>query len=221
MNVLHFVLGVSDNHYTPIEKAAKDTWFKYDLDNIKTIFMYGGSDTIYWDGEDSFYVDRPENHYYNICLYKTIKAFETFIETDFDYVYRTNNSGYFDLNEVSKFVENKPLEKFYCGWRGELNGVDFASGSGYFLSKDLVIEIIKNKELLYNYGMPGWCDDVMVGKFITQFLKIPIDSSAKRIDINPKDIPEDLDMSCYHYRVINNGNANSLYRIHELKCKNQ
>ena len=66
-----------------------------------------------------------------------------------------------------------------------------------------------------------YVDDVMVGKFITQFLKIPIDPSAKRIDINPKDIPEDLDMSCYHYRVINNGNANSLYRIHELKCKNQ
>jgi len=221
MNILHLVLGCKTLHYNPIEKAAKKTWIKNSPENIKTIFMYGGSDKIYWDNMESFYVDRPESHHCNICLYKTITAFEWFIESQFDYIFRSNCTGYFDLHLISEFLEDKPLEKFYCGYCGELDGVNFASGSGYFLSKDLVVELVKNKELLYNYGMPGWFDDVMVGKFITQFLKIPIDPSAKRIDINPKDIPEDLDMSCYHYRVINNGDANSLYRIHELKCKNQ
>jgi hypothetical protein len=221
MNILYLVLGCKNPHYTPIENAAKETWLKNPPKNIKTIFMYGGSDKIYWDNKESFYVDRPESHNYNICLYKTITAFEWFIESEFDYIFRCNCTGYFDLHLVSKFLEDKPLEKFYCGYCGELDGVNFASGSGYFLSKDLVVELVKNKKLLYDYGMPGWFDDVMVGKFITQFLGIPINPSAKRIDINPKDIPEDLDMSCYHYRVINNGDVNSLYHIHELKCKNQ
>jgi hypothetical protein len=69
--------------------------------------------------------------------------------------------------------------------------------------------------------MPGWCDDVMIGKFVTQVLGVQIDPSAKRIDLNPGDISDDLDMSYYHYRILNKGDANSIYRIHELKCKNQ
>ena len=221
MNILHLVLGCKNPHYTPIENAAKETWLKNSPENIKTIFMYGGSDKIYWDGEESFYVDRPESHHYNICLYKTITAFESFMESDFNYIFRCNCTGYFDLHLVSKFLEDKPLEKFYCGYCGELGGVNFASGSGYFLSKDLVLEIVKNKELLYNYGMPGWFDDVMIGKFITQVLGVQINPSAKRINLNSEDISENLDMSHYHYRILNNGDANSIYRIHELKCKNQ
>ena len=91
MNILHLVLGCKNSYYTPIENAAKQTWLKNPPENIKTIFIYGESDKIYWDGEQSFYVNRPENHHYNICLYKTITAFEWFIESEFDYVYRTNN----------------------------------------------------------------------------------------------------------------------------------
>jgi len=221
MNILHLVLGCKNPHYTPIENAAKQTWFKKSPENVKTIFMYGESDKIYWDGEESFYVDRLESHHYNICLYKTITAFESFMNSDFDYVYRTNNTGYFDLNKVNKFIKDKPLEKFYCGCSEKLNGVDFASGSGYFLSKDLVVKLVKNKELLYNYEMPGWFDDVMIGKFITQVLGVQINPSAKRIDLTSKDISDDLDMSHYHYRILNNGDVTSIYRIHELKCKNQ
>jgi hypothetical protein len=217
--ILNLVLACKEGHYGPIDTAAKETWAIRSPDNIKTIFMYGGGGSIFWDENDSFYVNRRES--LDICPYKTLSAYETFLESDFDYIFRCNSTGYFDLNLVSEFVENKPLEKFYCGCHGELNGIDFASGSGYFLSKDLVTEIVKNKELLYNYGMPGWCDDVMIGKFVTQVLGVQIDPSAKRIDLDPGDISDDLDMSYYHYRILNKGDANSIYRIHELKCKNQ
>lgn len=217
--ILNLVLGCKEGHYADIDTAAKKTWASVSLDNVKTIFMYGGGKTIFWDENDSFYVNKKES--LDICPYKTLTAYETFIESDFDYIFRCNSTGYYDLNIVSEFVEDKPLEKFYCGCHGELNRVNFASGSGYFLSKDLVTEIVKNKELLYNYGMPGWCDDVMIGKFVTQVLGVQVDSSAKRIDLNPRDISDDLDMSFYHYRILNKGDANSIYRIHELKCKNQ
>ena len=242
MNILHLVLGVANSHYSPIEEVAKDTWAKYEPDNIKTIFMYGGSDRIYWDNERSFYVNRPEN--LNICLYKTILAFETFLESNFDYIFRSVNTGYFDYKLITEFVEDKPLEKFYCGCIGHVDGIDFASGSGYFLSKDLVYEIVKNKDLLLSYGIPNGCDagcdDVLIGKFITKVLNIEINTSAKRLDILPKDISDDLDMSHYHYRILferaspkyisNNlnmsqykdkplfkENCDALYKIHELK----
>jgi hypothetical protein len=215
MNILHLVLSCKTDHYLPIENAAKNTWIKDSPDNIKTIFMYGGSEKIYYDDQDSFYINRKES--LDICLYKSICAYETFLESDFDYIFRSNSTGYFDLNLIPKFLEDKPSENFYCGCLGMLNGIDFASGSGYFLSKDLVYEIVKNKNILYNYNMPGWHDDVAVGKFITQHLNVEINKSARRIDLHPDEICDDLDMFHYHYRILNSGSYQSLYKIHELK----
>lgn len=220
MNILHLVLGTKNDHYSPIENAAKQTWIKRCPKNIKTIFMYGGSEKKYWDGEDSFYVDRPEDHYNNICLYKTITAFEMFIESNFDYIYRTNNTGYFDLNLVSQFMENKSKKNFYCGHPGVYNNINFASGSSYFLSRDLVEKIIEDQDIIYSYNFPGWCDDVSIGRYVTETLGIEINKEAKRIDLNPQDISDDLDMLHYHYRILNKGDINSIYSIHELKCKN-
>ena len=217
--VLNLVLGCKIGRYLEIDIAAKETWATKIPENIKTIFMYGGGNgKIYWDGIDSFYVDRQES--FDICPYKTICAYETFLETDFDYIYRSNATGYYDLNLVNEFLKDKPTKDFYCGVHGNLNGVDFASGSSYFLSKDLVEKIVKNKEILYNYNLPGWQDDVIIGKYM-QSLGISLNRSARRIDLIPEQITNELDMSHYHYRILNNGDAKSLYRIHELKCKNQ
>ncbi len=217
MNIIHLVLGSKNDHYLSIEEAAKQTWVKDSPEHIKTIFMYGGSEKIYWDNQDSFYVDRKES--LDICLYKTICAYETFLESDFDYIFRSNCTGYFDLNLISKFLEDKPSENFYCGCIGVLNGINFASGSGYFLSKDIVKKIVKNKSLLYSYQLPGYYDDVTVGKFITQHLNIDINTEARRIDLSPDEVYDNLDMSHYHYRILNSGSSQSLYKIHELKRK--
>lgn len=215
MNVLHLVLGCKDVHYIAIENVAKKTWLKDPPENIKTIFMYGGSDKIYWDNQNSFYVDRQES--LDLCAYKTICAYEFFLESNFDYIFRSNVTGYFDLNFISKFLEHKPSENFYCGCLGTLNGINFASGSGYFLSKDLVKKIVENKFLLYSYKLPGWCDDVIVGKFITQHLNIKINESARRVDLHPNKIDDNLDISHYHYRILNTGDYKSLEKIYKLK----
>jgi hypothetical protein len=234
MNILHLVLGCKNNHFTPIEKAAKNTWVKRSPDTIKTIFMYGGDSKIYWDNKESFYVDRPENHAYNICLYKTITAFEWFAETNFDYIYRTNNTGYFDLEQVSKFIEDKPTENFYCGnsqmYERSSNtptapypGVNYASGASFFLSRDIVKKIVENKDIIYSYNFPGWCDDVSIGKFITEYLKIPINKFSRRLNISLDEINKELDISHYHYRILESSNGNSMgnvdaiYKLHNLK----
>jgi hypothetical protein len=238
MNVLHLVLGCKNNNYSKIEESAKNTWVKIYPDNIKTIFMYGDSSKIYWDDKDSFYVNLPESHQYNICLYKTITAFEIFIESNFDYIYRTNNTGYFDLNLTSEFLENKPRTNFYCGniqlyERMGSAPIQYASGASFFLSRDIVEKIIENKELIYSYDLPGWCDDVMIGKFITEYLNIDINNSSKRLLVNLKNnelccgeltykIDDKLDMNHYFYRITEKYVENkieSLYKIHSLKEK--
>lgn len=229
-NILHLVLGNKNGHYNDIEKVSKNTWMKNAPDNVKTIFMYGDSDKIYWDEDCSFYVDRKEGHQYSVCLYKTIKAFECFYDSNFDYVYRTNCTGYFDLNLVSSFVEDKPNNNFYCGFIGNSDGVSFASGASYFLSKDIVKKIIENQDILFSYEYPGWMDDVAIGKFITEKLSISVNdeitSKSLRKIVTPENIGDDLDMSQFHYyleprnsKVTNLSEAyiKLLNEIHNLK----
>lgn len=202
-NILHLVLGNKNGHYKNIEKISRSTWMKKSPDNVKTIFMYGDSDTIYWDEDSSFYVDRMEGHQNSVCLYKTIKAFEFFYESNFDYVYRTNCTGYFDLEIASSFVEDKPIHNFYCGFIGKHQEISFASGASYFLSKDIVKKIIENQDILFSYRYPGWMDDVAIGKFVTEELGIPISneitSKSLRVIVTPESIEDDLDMSQFHY----------------------
>lgn len=242
MNILHLVLGCKNQYYEKIEETARNTWMKMCPENIKTIFMYGNSSEIYWDNNDSFYVNRPEGHEYNICLYKTLMAFKVFIESDFDYIYRTNNTGYFDLKMTSSFLEDKPRDNFYCG-NSQLfqksentpyapnRGINYASGASFFLSRDIVEKIIDDEEIIYSYGFPGWCDDVSIGKYITEHLKIDIDKSPKRLHVNLKEdqllygeinkkIDKNLDMSQYYYRIVEDSIENktkSIKKIHTLK----
>lgn len=231
-NILHLVLGCKNKHYQTIENVSKKTWMTNSPDNIKTIFMYGGQSSIFWDGEKSFYVDRAESHTSSICLYKTIKAFEWFYESDFDYIYRTNCTGYFDLNLVSEFVSDKPDKNFYCGYVGEHDNIKFASGASFFLTKDIVEKIIDNQDMLFSYQYPGWMDDVSIGKFVTEYLNINLDKTITSNDfrkiVTPENIGNNLNMSYFHYYIeprnsklknITEEYCNILYKIHDLKVK--
>jgi hypothetical protein len=231
-NILHLVLGSKENHYKMIENVAKKTWMKNSPENIKTIFMYGGENKIFWDNFDSFYVDRPESHAYFICLYKTIKAFEWFYQSDFDYIYRTNCTGYFDLNLVSEYLSDKPTENYYSGYIVKHDEVEFASGASFFLSKDIVKKIIDNQDILFSYGYPGWMDDVAIGKFINNHLGIKVDkhmtdNELRRI-VTPENIDDNLDMGQFHYYVeprnsnlenVTAGYIDILNKIHTLKTR--
>lgn len=204
-NVLHLVLGTKHSHWKLIYENAKTTWMACSPENVKTIFMFGDQNEIFWDGEHSFYVDRADNQSSQILLYKTIKAFEWFYESEYDYIYRTNCTGYFDLKLVSEYLENKPTTNFYSGFIGKSDSVQFASGASFFLSKDLVKKIIDNQDLLFGYNYPSWMDDICIGKFVTHELGITVDDDITfnnlRKIVTPENIDDDLDMSLFHYYV--------------------
>lgn len=222
MKILHHVLAADTPHYREIKSAAKETWNSNNPDNIKTIYMYGDNDSIFYDGKDSFYVDKKEG--LDICLYKTICAFEYFLKFDFDYIFRSNITGYFDYQVMNDFIKDKPLDNFYCGIVGSHGSILFASGSGFFISRNLVENIVENKNILYSYTykLPEYADDVAIGKYITQDLGISIDISSRRINLTLDQIDDNLDMNQYHYRILNKGDSHAIHKIHKLKkCKNQ
>ncbi len=129
----------------------------------------------------TIHTNVPEH--YSLIGKKTLEAFEACVENlEFDYIYRTNVSSYLDLPGMNGFIESKPLSNFYAGTIGNHQGVNFASGSGYFISRDLVIEVIRNQKF-WDHNL---IDDVSLGKLFETKLKIGIEE-VKRTDIDSTD----------------------------------
>ena len=64
--------------------------------------------------------------------WKFLLTLREVINEEWDYIFRTNTSSYVSKNRLIEFSKNLPKEKCYCG----IDGGGFASGAGFFLSKD-------------------------------------------------------------------------------------
>jgi hypothetical protein len=95
------------------------------------------------------------------CLDKTIKSIEFILNNfEFDFILRTNMSSVFDLDKLYKIL-NKEIN--CAGVVGNINNINFISGAGMVLSKNICNNLIAYKTNL-NYNI---MDDVSIGKFIS------------------------------------------------------
>jgi hypothetical protein len=190
MKILILVLSYNDGElYTNFYNSQKETWDSLSEDNIKTYYYFGNSDENYIDG-DNIYL-KVENSLKN-CGILTIEVFKMIFNLEFDYIFRTNSSSYIDKKILKEFLKDKAKEKFYCGIIGQHNSLIFCSGSGYFLSKDLVELLINNShEINHNY-----IDDVAFGEFLTS-KKINLVQSERFDVLNESNIPTNF----FHYRL--------------------
>ena len=137
---------------------------------------------------------------YSLIGVKTLDAFEFSIKNfEFDYIYRTNVSSYLDLVRLQRFIGNKPKENFYAGLQGDHNGIAFASGCGYFISRDLIIKVLRNRDL-WDHNL---VDDVAIGKLLLQDLKVEL-HEVQRIDLDSVYLDSekirDNALDIFHYR---------------------
>lgn len=191
MKILVSVLSKKDNGvYSNLENVIRNTWLKNKPDNIDVIFYYGDSknNELIGDKLSLNIVDTYQN-----ISHKTLLMYNYLYENSnkYDYIFRTNLSSYLDLDLLNEFIKDKPLNKFYCGIIGQYGEVKFASGSGYFISKDILEFIYKNKDR-WDINV---IDDVALGKLLSKEFKI--DTNAKRQDI--KNVNEHITKT-YHYR---------------------
>lgn len=134
--------------------------------------------------------------------HKTIKAFDWLLNnSNFEILFRTNTSSYVSYENLKKYVNENLLNKenVYSGKIYETNDIDknkviFASGSGYFLSRDVVEKIVQHKNL-WDHRL--W-DDVSLGKMLNEINIKPI--PGKRFDVLGNVTKQNIDLSHYHYR---------------------
>ena len=194
MKILILVLTCDTQLYNKLTDTIRKTWGNNTEDKVEIVYYYYNNNIDYsYIKDDNLYL-KGEECLYNIG-YKTLDAFEFFFKNkEFDYIFRTNVSSYVNINELIKYIEDKPNNNYCSAFIGCVNGVEFPSGSGYFFSKDVVKKIILNREKWNHTVM----DDVSLG-IMLNYLKIKINLGI-RLDITNDEQYINLTKKTYHYR---------------------
>lgn len=214
--VILLILASEEEKFLNIEtEGIRKTWLREVPSNIKPIFYYGNKNEITLNG-DRLFLTSEEG--ISNCGKKTIQAFK-FINEKYNYqfIFRSNISSYVDLTLLLNSIDDKPKTKFYDGCIGNYGGVNFCSGCGYWLSKDLV-DLILNNEQNWDHDL---IDDVALGKLLTN-LNIKPYGKAIRFDVTNNE--QDIDPNYYHYRCkdLDGNRKNDIIRmnkIHNIKNK--
>ena len=227
--IVVLVMCSSDPNYKKLENAIKETWFNIKNDDVEIIF-YSDNEKIENKSEYPILIGNDlilpcGDGFFNLG-HKTIKAFEWVDKNyNYDYIYRSNLGAYVDTNNLIKFIEGKSKDKFYCGIEGKDSyylgrEVIFASGSGYFLSKDLA-EIVINNKHIWNHNI---IDDVALGELLSKF-SINVDKSAMRLNycgdkvfyqIGDGDVDHIDHSKLYHIRLRSDSREDDIKRMFEL-----
>jgi hypothetical protein len=225
------VMASSREMYKELEDSVRETWFNDSTDDTAIIFYkdHGGNPSIAeptFDGSDLVIPCETGDPTKNIHLGKiTSLAFEWVLENfDFDYLYRSNLGAYVNIERLENFLVDKPRESFYCGivgldsyWLGI--DVEFASGSGYFLSRDMVDLVVSNKDNIVNV-----VDDVALG-FMMSSLGVKVNRSAKRknlcdgnvfYQIGDQEVEIIPEEEIYHYRLRSNDRGIDIKNMKEI-----
>lgn len=200
-NIKVLVLIIASDNL-PIYIQLQNIWKSYMHYNPKKINAYfiRGNPSIaenFQITSDTLWLKTEESLKTGVTT-KTILAFETALSQlpHFDYILRTNLSSFYIFDRVLSFLEKAPKNDFYCGFQNYFSGVHYASGSGFFLSRDLVELIVKNKN--YFLDQPNEWDDLIIGKFLHSQGKKVVDQRMLRLanikewDNNKKKIPKDI-----------------------------
>jgi hypothetical protein len=213
--IIILILSVNKDPWLKIENdGIRKTWGNNNNKQVSILYYYGGVNENKLV-EDKLFLSSPEG-WANIGR-KTICAFDYILQNfEFDYIFRTNTSSYVDINLFLEKIKNKSKNNIYEGEKIFYNGIEYASGCGYLISKDVSRLIVKNKDQ-WDHNLP---DDVAISKLLSKF-----NIFCKTADLWNMNIPEiakkQIPLDYFHYRCKCDENRNidieRMHYIHRIK----
>jgi hypothetical protein len=196
MKLLISVLSCKQPSFETLkEDGIKKTWGSTVYKDTEIVYYYGSNYETCIENNDEIFVNVPEAPF-NISK-KDIVFFSYILKKKkFDYMFRTNVSSYVNVEKLRTHLLNKPKERYFSALIGNLNGMPFASGSGYIITPDLLNLIVSNYQN-YNYCLP---DDVAISHFLQQH-NIDIIPAKRQNFESVKDISySSIEQDIYHFR---------------------
>lgn len=212
MQFLAAVIGCTQGAYPKMEEGIRETWGSKVPEGMELVFYYGQpgrtervGDRVFLDCKD----DAKER--------KALLFFRKMLSDypDLQYVFFTNLSSYVRLNLLlEKFRQLKG--DIYSGLIGYHDGVAFASGAGFFISRNF-LQILADSYDQLN-GFPG---DAAYGEF---FGKRGVEIIPQpRLDIvnmeHMKRLKREDIINHYHFRCaqpVKGGEVDLFHEIHKL-----
>jgi len=181
--------------------------------------------------DDCIYSDTPEGR--ENIYYKTIDAFQWLLENEeFDYILRTNCGTYVDVEMLKNNLEKLETTKnIYGGHTGVYNNrhnvgqppeIKFASGSAFIVSKDLVEDLVKNRETVDLVCSPY--ESRCIGDDVTFAKRFLYEKKAnyifwEKLDIWKMNQIASLDENRIQYYFRHTIDPNLMYAVHEARNK--
>jgi hypothetical protein len=197
MKIIILIIA-SSNHDKYIE--MQEIWRKYMnmYPNIQSYFIKNDP-SIEQDvllKEDTIYCRENETYMPGITN-KTVLAIDYCLQHyQFDYIYRTNLSSVLHLQNLYEFCLNNSLN--YGGVIGNHEGINYASGCGFLLSKEACIYLITHKEKLLKHQ---YLDDVCIGIILKPIFGIqPINRCDIYIEDRDNNEKYIVNKDLFHYR---------------------
>ncbi len=215
MKTLVLVLATRREPFPELIGTIKRTWAAKRVENVDVLFYYGG-DSVALEGDD---LTLPVPDDLPNVGRKTLACFEHVLaHRDFEVIFRTNCSTYVDLPNLRRYVaEHAGPTKFYAGKGANLDGIDFATGSGIFLSRDLV-ELLVEERASWDHA---YLDDVAIAKLLHAH-GVERRFVPRVVYERPRDARK-VDTSAFHFRCktaptgssSRRGDVEIMLRIHE------
>lgn len=185
----------------PLYDFFKEIWNRYDKTNprIKVFYTYGSSPediahpsdslgpedssvtaTIKVEGS-SLISKIPESLKPGVLI-KTLDALD-YIDKHYDYdmLLRTNLSTFLIFDRLSKYIKGLPNRMLYEGVKLRKKTNPYASGAGFFLSRDLVKLLVENRVEVEKEA-ETISDDRRIGAFLKS-KNVKVRTSRHRYDI--------------------------------------
>lgn len=197
-------------------RVIERTWASVEVPGVETLFYLGGSATTTRGRR----LTLPEPDDLANVGKKTLACFEHVLEhRRFDVVFRTNCSSYVDLPNLRSYVDaHARPARYYAGVIGLDGATRFASGSGYFLSRDLV-ELVVCERAVWDHSR---LDDVALGALLARGGVEP--EPAPRLDYRQRENVRDVDTSQFHFRCRTAsrwrlGDVAAMVALHRVFCE--
>lgn len=175
--VLVLVLSADPGVFAQLTSAIRDTWGNDTREDFRVMYYYGFRPEgprprvgeVIRDG-DVLVAGIPAG--VKSILPETLMVFDHVRRSmmqDYDYIFRCCAGSYLVRDELLRWIDDKPRDGLWAGVTGPFNDPtwNFVSGSGFFLSPDLLNMVVDNRrEILSYYPGDYEMDDVAIGRFL-------------------------------------------------------
>jgi hypothetical protein len=151
MQILILVIASNQPEHQADLESQKKTWVSECNENVSVIYLRGWDQSECYFEKDVLFV--PIREEYSNILHKTIIGINYILDNfEFDVLVRSNVSTYFETNRLVKELNQSVYRgSFFGGYfdkskdKNFYNGdsFEYISGTGVYLSKDVVIELSK------------------------------------------------------------------------------